>query len=298
MRLDQFGRKCGDCASHSGQAGKTCPRYRQDWTKLTSQQKLTYIDAVKTVSMDPAFKPLYDSLIARHRESFRAADVQNIDDPVNSQFFAWNRYFLLEYEDLLRTVNSTVTVPYWDWTEDPSAPFSSPVFDPETGFGNSSSPENGSNLTCLSSGPFQRGLFEIKSLDNSTSTTCLSRQYNSGIFPSKMMVDRITALPATEFKEVHEFLHLLAHFNVCRFVGGHMATVAAASDPLYPLHLAQLDSLLARWQAVDSDHAQERYFVDRRPLAPELTLPFQRGLLMSDFYSNKHLPHSTAVEYV
>ena len=107
---DQFGRICN---AVNGLL-ESCCRYRRDWTTLSDEEKFRYINAVKTVSSDTSYTQLYNKLIDRYRQSF-TSDIQLLNASI-SQFIPWHRYFLLEYENLLRLVDSSITIPYWDWT--------------------------------------------------------------------------------------------------------------------------------------------------------------------------------------
>ena len=71
------------------------------------------------------------------------------------------RYYLHLYEDLLRVIDRSVTIPYWDWTVHSEKPYDSDVFDPILGFGGSSD-----NVTlCVTSGPFQQREFAMTPSD-------------------------------------------------------------------------------------------------------------------------------------
>jgi hypothetical protein len=35
---------------------------------------------------------------------------------VEKQFFPWHRWYLLQFENLFRRIDSRVTLPYWDWS--------------------------------------------------------------------------------------------------------------------------------------------------------------------------------------
>eukprot|EP00170_Pyropia_yezoensis_P005878 contig_23910_g5896 len=45
-----------------------------------------------------------------------------------AHFLAWHRLFLLAYENALRTVEPSVTIPYWDWSMDAADPAMAPVW--------------------------------------------------------------------------------------------------------------------------------------------------------------------------
>ena len=90
-----------------------------------------------TVSSNPAYKSRYVALVEKYKSSFGTLAQNSI--PANSQFFVWNRFFLIEYENLLREVECRITMPYYDWTVLYTNPYIHPVYDDKTGFGKSAS---------------------------------------------------------------------------------------------------------------------------------------------------------------
>ena len=244
-----------------------------------------YISAVKTIATNPQFQELYNQLVQNYRTSFDTVAQSTVSN--SSQFFPWQRYFLLEYEDLLRLVDTEITIPYWDWTLLPSTPYDSTVFDSQTGFGNSAD----SNTTCVNSGPFREGEFEVTP---SAGGGCLRRLYNNRTYPSRQLIEQdILSQPASNFEEFHSSLQLFIHLNLRCFVGGHMCSMDAANDPLYPLHLTRVDLTLNRWQSSSPDRAAVRYMNENIRLA----LSLDDNLLVSDFSSNTDLPYGTCIIY-
>lgn len=244
-----------------------------------------YISAIKTIATNPQFQELYNQLVQKYRTSFDTVAQSTVSN--SSQFFPWQRYFLLEYEDLLRLVDTEITIPYWDWTLLPSTPYDSTVFDPQTGFGNSAD----SNTTCVNSGPFREGEFEVTP---SAGGGCLRRLYNNRTYPSRQLIEQdILSQPASNFEEFHSSLQLFIHLNLRCFVGGHMCSMDAANDPLYPLHLTRVDLMLNRWQSSSPDRAAVRYMNENIPLA----LSLDDSSLVSAFSSNTDLPYGTCIIY-
>ena len=281
--LDDLGERCRCVLGRL----ESCCRYRQEWTQLTPDQQLRYIAAVKTAASDPRYRPIYLSIMQLYRDSFDAVVLNT--DWSSSQFFPWHRYYLQLYEDLLRVVDGSVTVPYWDWTVSPAKPYDSPVFDTELGFGNSAD-----NLTsfCVNSGPFQRGEFSVAP---SAGGGCVRRTYGEFGFPNRQFLDTTLSLPANSFSEFHQTLQLFVHFNIRCFVGGTMCTNFASNDPLYLLLLARLDHLLDHWQGLDGERAVAGYTTNSAPLFA--TLREESELKVSDYSRNKNLPHGTSVCY-
>lgn len=161
----------------------------------------------------------------------------------------------------------------------------SPAFSPESGFGDSSR----ANDSCVSNGPFNSGVFTITP---SAGGGCLQRQYRMQMFPTRAIIEQdLLTLSAENFNQFHQFLQVFIHTNVRCFVGGQMCSTDAANDPLYLLHLAQIDFLFDRWQSVNSSRLNARFTGDNRPL------PLSNGLTISQFASNRDLANDVCITY-
>ncbi len=277
--FDSCGRAC-QCVN-----GKLveCCRLRRDFASYTDEDKQQYIDAVLRLSSDPKYQPRYSALLEKYRSSFDT-DVYN-SDYTKSQFFVWNRYFLLEYENLLLEINCRIMLPFYDWTVLPLSPYISVVWNDKLGFGKSVRESD----SCLVSGPFKEGAY---SLISSAGGGCLKREFKNQKFPSRSVIERdILTQPASEFNKFHRHLQLYIHTSVRCFIGGTMCGKDAANDPVFILHLTMLDYIYDRWQGFGNDRLTKRYAGDTTPLilAPEYTV--------TQYHSNKNLPNNVAVCY-
>ncbi len=277
--FDRCGRRC-DCVN-----GRfvNCCRVRRDYAGGTSEDRLEYINTFLDVVRDPIYGPRYNDLVTKYRDSF-GNGISQSTTPSESQFFVYNRYFLLEYEDLLKDFNCSLTIPFYDWTPFPVAPYTAAVWGNTEGFGDTSRfPDN-----CVSTGPVRVGEYSVAP---SAGGGCLMREYFNGQFPSRDVVERdLLPYPSTEFVNFHRSLHLLMGLNIQCFVGGTMCSNNTANDPVYLLHAAQLDSILMRWQSIGGGRDTVRYSNDFSNL---LGTPFR----VSDFSDNFNLPYETCVRY-
>ena len=265
----------------------SCCRLRQEWSQLSPTQQQRYIAAVMTASSDPLYRPIYAQIMRLYLEAFESVVLN--EDPDTSLFFPWHRYYLSLYEDLLRVVDGSVTIPYWDWTLNPENSYESEVFAPALGFGNSTN-----NISyCVESGPFREGQFRMTP---QAGEGCVKRRYHSFPFFNRQLLDSIISLPAGSFDQLHSALQQFFYSQIRCFVGGTMCTNFASEDPIYLLLLAQLDRLLDHWQSLDDDRSVVRYRDDPTPLVPthEGT---SKLFKVSDYSSNKELPYGTAVCY-
>ena len=271
------------CTCRNGKFTDCC-RLRPDFASMTINERRRYIGTVLRVATDPEYRPRYESLIAKYKMSYNTL-AQSSNSSI-SQFLPWHRYFLLEYENLLQEIDCRVTIPFWDWTALPMNPYMAPVWNPDSGFGDSSR----SNDSCVSNGPFKYDQYEVTP---SAGGGCLQRQYRLQQFPTRAVVEQdLLALPANEFVEFHQFLQLFLHTNVRCFVGGQMCSADAANDPAYLLHLANIDFIFSRWQDVSQANLEAAFVTDERRL--ELT---DGNFLVLQFANNHNLPNSIRVCY-
>ena len=260
-----------------------CCTLRKDFTSLSTQEKNRYINAVFTLATDPAYKPRYDALVAKHKASF--STVAQSTDPAVSKFLIWNRYFLLEYEKLLQQIDCRISIPYWDWTALPSNPYTAAIWSPSSGFGDASD----SITNCVSNGPLR---FDVFNVTPSAGGGCLLRQYKLQSFPARSIVERdLLTIAPTKFDDFLKFVQVYMHANVRCFVGGHMCSNDAANDPVYLSHIAQLDSIYDRWQSFSPLHLAARYSTDSS------VIPLTDNLRVQQFSNDQKLPGGARVCY-
>lgn len=279
--VDSCQRKC----TCRGGFTTECCRLRKDWATMNMADRRQYIDAVVQVSTDPVYKPQYDSLISLYKQL--ANSVVHNSDPSVSQFIPWHRYFLIEYENLLRQINCNITIPYWDWTGLPKNPYVADVFDIGNGFGDSSRLSD----SCVNVGPFSVDKWVLPA---AIGGGCLKREYQFKTFPTRDYIER-DLLPnsASAFVTVHRSLQLVIHNLVRCTIGGTMCTAGdSAADPLYILHLSKIDSIYSRWQGLKMGRQLIRYADDYYTL-----LAGTDDLLVAELSNNQHLPYGVAVCY-
>lgn len=255
---------------------------RKDWVELSEIEKQSYLQAVKTLASNPAYKLSYESLINEYHASFNTTAQST--DPTVSQYLPYLRSFLLKYESLLHEIDCRITIPYWDFTALPLTPYTHPIWDNTLGFGNQSRSDD----NCVSVGPFSLDQF------NTPTGTCLKRKYSDNrMFPSRSIIDRdILPLPAEEFNDFHRNIQLFIGSTVLCNVGGDLCGHNSAVDPIFPLFVSFIDSTFDRWQSFEQGRESVRYSQDDTPLT--FSSPLQR---VSEYTSNKNLPNEISVCY-
>ena len=261
-----------------------CCRVRRDYAGLSVEDRLEFINTYLKIVSDPIYRPRYTALLDTYTRSF-SNGITHVATPSVSQFFPFNRYFLLEFEDMMKDFNCSLTIPFYDWTPFPLTPYTAAVWGNADGFGDSARLLD----QCVITGPFRVGEY---SLTPSAGGGCLMRLYTNQKFPSRDIVERdLLTHPSTAFSGFHRFLHLFIGVNVQCFIGGTICSTNATNDPIYLLHIAQLDSILMRWQSIGGGRNTVRYSDDNSLLreAP--------GFTVKQFSDNFNLPYSTCLTY-
>ncbi|XP_028417565.1 uncharacterized protein LOC114541979 [Dendronephthya gigantea] len=113
---------------------------------MSDAERTRYIEVVKTASKDPLYKKRYETLLTIHKTIFTSG----IHQP--TYFLPWHRWFILEYENMLREIDCSVTVPYWESAEEANNALASDLWNKDDhGFGG-----NGTGSSnCVQDGPFR-----------------------------------------------------------------------------------------------------------------------------------------------
>eukprot|EP00118_Oscarella_pearsei_P004860 m.21480 g.21480 ORF g.21480 m.21480 type:complete len:448 (+) comp28181_c0_seq2:1933-3276(+) len=219
-----------------------CCRRRKEFASMTTEEKQRYINAVITASTQSPYKADYDQLLKMHETEFRSG-IHGTD-----QFLPWHRWFILQYENILRRVDCKVTVPYWDWSLVSQSPFSSPIWGSEShhlGGRATGSPH------CVRDGPFST---ENWSMSNQK---CLSRTL-SGTAPGTVEVAEVLSFSPDKFTDFNAgltSLHGIGHF----IIGGTMFSMEAAYAPEFFLHHGFVDKIWADWQKKSTEHKEAHF---------------------------------------
>lgn len=186
------------------------------------------------LSISFRFKPLYDKLITMHIKYFASEIHQKI------HFLTWHRWYLLQFENLLRSFNCRVTLPYWDWSICSGDPWGT---DPDdiwyagsTGFGGNGA----SSDQCVDTGPFAKGAWQLVPEAN---PHCQRREFN-GYPPDTVAVAELLDIEPDNFTEFEVSLRVNFHDTVHCLIGGTMCSYDSSSAPEFFLHHAFIDKVL------------------------------------------------------
>jgi tyrosinase len=191
-------------------------------------------------------------------------------------FLPWHREFLLQVEMDLRTIDSSISIPYWDWTADAAMPdpSASPIWDENFLGGNGIESDDWR----VASGPFafSKGNWPIpKGHDG----PALRRQF--GVWTSTLPTTQDLTLAMSEiFYDTPNFnsspftigfrnrlegwvtqrgdsrvrtAGSQLHNRVHVWVGGSMLPMTSPNDPVFFLHHCFVDKVWADWQALQRE---------------------------------------------
>ena len=269
---------------HSEDAGVVCQlltptpppcsswsRVRKDFMSMSSVEKRRYINAVVLASTNSRYKREYDNLLGIHHDNFDTM-IHRRDE-----FLPWHRWFLLQYENLLRRIDSRITLPFWDWRGDRPLSTSSSSMWHHNYFGGNGQP-------CVTNGPFQGSQWSLPD------RSYLERNFDhEAIFPDYVAVARL--LNENNLTEFESILRVQMHNNVHCHVGGTMCSLSAAYAPEFFLHHAFIDKLWEDWQNKRGS-CRTTYFgnIDSAMTAASGATPRQ-------FLDNCRLPGGVSVKY-
>jgi hypothetical protein len=224
---------------------------RKNQATLTAQEKSRFVAAVLTLKANGK----YDQYVTDHRDFAMGAHR-------GPAFLPWHRELLRRFEQDLQSVDSSVTLPYWDWSVD-NSPVSS-IWDPDLMGGNG----RVSDAQVMTGAfAFSGGNWPLNVRPPGDPDQFLKRQF--GVFaPSLPTPADVTAtlnetpydvapwntISASGFRNKLEGfisgpqMHNLVHV----WVGGSMLPMQSPNDPVFFLHHCFVDKLWADWQAQHS----------------------------------------------
>ena len=250
---DECGRRCRCVGGKLAQ----CCRLRKEFTDISFSERVRYINTVKTASTHPTYKARYEALLTNHKTIF-FSNIHQLDF-----FLPWHRWFILQYENLLREIDCRVTVPYWDWSLAAANPLSSDVWNPGPhGLGGDGS----GSPSCVRTGPFRAGVWSVIA---SAGGGCLTRNFN-GRAPDAVAVRDLILQnsAASQFIDFEFLLRRQFHDIVHCVIDGIMCSLDSASAPEFFLHHGFVDKIWWDWQKQSNEHKFNEYFLDQTAIMP------------------------------
>lgn len=192
---------------------------RKNLTRLTVAERQAFTNAVNQLRANGG----YDTYVEQHR----GAMSHGHGGPA---FFPWHREFILRFERDLQAIDSSVSLPYWDWTQaNLNGAGTESLIWREDFMGGPGAPGTGA----VTSGPFAawgliRNPFNIFNFPGTGGDIALA----------------LASPDYTSFRQV-EGPHGAPHVWVGGFVGNSRI---APSDPVFWLIHSNVDRLWAQWQ--------------------------------------------------
>lgn len=220
---------------------------RREWRQLSRDEQARFIKAIRQLQTDGS-PSTYDRLVNVHLQ--KAGEIHG-----TANFLPWHRLYLYVLEFLLRRIDPSVFVPYWDWGFDSQGPEDAPVFDddPEIGFGRNGDLQD----RCIKTGAFATWQPQYPF------PHCLKRQWAETnrieVFSSTDFIQIIISM-SKNYLSFAPSLEQIPHGQVHNAIGGlagDLTTMASPNDPLFFLHHANLDRYWAMWQASDPAYVRD-----------------------------------------
>lgn len=226
---------------------------RKNAKNLTSAERGNFVNAVKELHRQGGYQPFVNTHVAYARPPMFGPSFAHF----TSSFLPWHRYFLLEFERALQRIDSSVTIPYWNFTAQRSTsgvPWTSDFMG-----GNGT----GTNRA-VTTGPFRQGRWVINTF---TTDDFLKRGFGVQVasLPPAPQLQTIMAMtvysaPPWDGTPADAFVgHLEGwadtdggnmHNQVHTWIGGTILSGASPADPVFWLLHCFLDRCWADWQAL------------------------------------------------
>lgn len=261
------------------------PRTRREVRDLSQEEWTAFVNALNELRNRPSLadpsRNQFEDMARIHQQFVREAHG-------GSYFLPWHRLFVLLLENLLREVDPTVSVPYWNWAIDAEDPAMSVIWQRTGG----STRDGNGQPTCIPNMPWQN-------LDtNHGGYHCVRRGFVSGGSGSMIQLDNwltIQALmdsnvPFSNFATALEATHGRPHVGV----GGDMGVLGTApNDPMFFLHHCFVDYVYARWE-YNGNGDPERF----DGVNPGISGRVRRGDLLGAFQKTvRHAQSLRCIEY-
>ncbi|KAJ3254082.1 hypothetical protein HK103_007543 [Boothiomyces macroporosus] len=224
---------------------------RKEWRELTPSQQKAFISAVTKLnqrkddtsddSTDPATWSFAHFAVVHNRYEVANHNQGKTEAP---PFFPWHRIFLHYYEKALKSIDPSVILPYWDWSQDSQHPLASTVF-AQSAFGGQFQPNTG----CIVGGSFAGWQSPVNG-------GCLKRCTKAGsvLYSSSATVGYMNASPTYSLFnwQIQNIPHAAVHSNIGGICGDNspadLYNMASAGDPIFYMHHAMVDKIWMLWQ--------------------------------------------------
>ncbi|KAJ3399329.1 hypothetical protein CcCBS67573_g03294 [Chytriomyces confervae] len=213
----------------SALAACTTWRTRKEWRDLSLTEKRNFINAVNRIRANGDYAK-YVGIHYRNIDAIHSTPL----------FLPWHREMLRRFEDSLRKVDPSVTLPYWDWSNEGGNPIKlNPAL-----FSSSDT-----SVGTKSSGCMRDGF--VSGYTHTNSKGCLRRDYDDHVrFPDYTTV-AVYVLNAPNYDAFIGGLepdHNSVHNNIGGDGGDMTDASVSPEDPIFYFHHTNVDRLYDAWQ--------------------------------------------------
>lgn len=210
--------------------GESIMGCRKNIRNMTASEKEAFVNAV----LELKNQGKYDKYADMHEVRFPYMHGTPI-------FTSWHRQFLLDLEMELQDIDSSVNIPYWDWTNtNLNSDGTESIIWNDDFMGSPGDSANGQQI----SGPFSGWGLRRNSFDKFSAAGNLSN-----------ITDAMDLVPyegvfGTDFRPTIERPHGSTHV----WVGGNMVTRRSPEDPSFFLLHCNIDRIWAEWMEMHEDN--------------------------------------------
>lgn len=252
---------------------------RKNVKSLTTDQKNRYVNAVLALQaqdsvIHPGMQSRYDDFVETHLNAMWDTGA-GMMRPLSwghsdSVFLPWHRELLYQFEQLLQSVDPSVTIPYWDWTReqsaaDPGFPFKHTFIsvDGDDADNDRVKREPGAPSPYPYAFDPEAWSLDVAVIDPGDTLDFFQRQFGefniagtANDAPNLPENDLVVTGTGTTFRAAvgsADYLTLRArcedlHNLVHRWTGGNMLRMTSPNDPVFFMHHANIDRMWSIWQ--------------------------------------------------
>lgn len=229
---------------------------RKNQATLSAAEKRNFVNALLELKRTGR----YDGFVRTHNAFIMSdSDTSERVGHRSPSFLPWHRRLLIEFEQALQSVDSSVTLPYWDWSADRTT--SASIWG-EDFLGGDGRPEDSQVAT----GPFSYGSGKWPITLNVDDRPYLQREMGQAVaeLPTQDDVDSVLAMTTYDMapwnsasngfrNHLEGWRGVNLHNRVHMWVGGQMATGFSPNDPIFWLHHCFIDKLWSKWMSMHPD---------------------------------------------
>ncbi|KAH6571196.1 hypothetical protein BASA50_010617 [Batrachochytrium salamandrivorans] len=226
----------------------SAPRVRKEWRRLSDGERSAFLSAVKALKArgPSSASASGNGMASWNYDQFVDAHWKNVDVAHGvPDFLPWHRFYIYGYEAALRSIDSSIDLPFWDWSLDSQNPGASDIFSSQSFGGNGRSSDH-----CVVDGVTAGWKIVYPTKQERPLSDCVTRCNGfTSFYPPEAITGMLSQ--AQTYDGFRSALESGPHGVVHNQIGGDcgdMGGMYSANDPLFFMHHAMVDRIWARWQ--------------------------------------------------